>query len=444
MNKLLLFLIAFLSLATGLLAQVEPKAGNWKTWVISSVHNYRLPPPPDKKATRAELKELLNIQSKQDAQAIEQVHYWNAGSPGYRWQELASKLSKGNIPPFRTLALLHAAIYDATVAAWDNMYFYNRPRPTTVINQVRSYIPTPASPSYPCEHAVAAGAATGILSYLFPQQADSLHKLALQAAESRIVAGVQYPSDVKAGLELGRKVAQQVIEKAKTDGSAEPWKGSTPTQVGLWSGTNPVGASWGSWKPWVLDSANQFRPAPPPDFGRDMEELRQFKPTPQSAARYYQYAFVDTWSNITNQKLFEYNLVTNPPRAARVYALKSIAFYDAILACWEAKYFYWGIRPYQYDTTFTKVLGRPPFPGYPSGHATTSSAVATVVTYLFPAEKAYFQQVAQECAESRFEGGLHFRTDNEVGLELGRKVGQAVVQRAKLDSADGPPRLVKK
>jgi hypothetical protein len=57
-------------------------------------------------------------------------------------------------------------------------------------------------------------------------------------------------------------------------------------------------------------------------------------------------------------------------------------------------------------------------------------------SYFFPAEEAYFQKKAKDAAESRFQGGIHFRTDNEVGLELGRKVANAMIQKLKGDGVD--------
>ena len=83
--------------------------------------------------------------------------------------------------------------------------------------------------------------------------------------------------------------------------------------------------------------------------------------------------------------------------------------YDGLVACWDAKYAYWGTRPDQYDTTYRPVLmNTPPFPGYPSGHAAGAGVSATLLTYFFPAEKNFFWQRAKEAAESRFEGGIHF------------------------------------
>jgi hypothetical protein len=58
------------------------------------------------------------------------------------------------------------------------------------------------------------------------------------------------------------------------------------------------------------------------------------------------------------------------------------------------------------------------------------------MAYLFPAEADEFRRLARECAESRFEGGIHFRTDNEVGLTMGEKIGNAVIAKIKNDGAD--------
>jgi hypothetical protein len=57
-------------------------------------------------------------------------------------------------------------------------------------------------------------------------------------------------------------------------------------------------------------------------------------------------------------------------------------------------------------------------------------------SYFFSADKAYFQKKAKDAAESRFQAGIHFRTDNEVGLELGRKVAAVLIQKLKSDGAD--------
>jgi len=82
------------------------------------------------------------------------------------------------------------------------------------------------------------------------------------------------------------------------------------------------------------------------------------------------------------------------------------------------------------------LVPTPPFPGYPSGHATMSGMIEVLYSYLFPTDRAIFQKVAKDGAESRFQAGIHFRTDNEAGLELGRKVAAAVIKKVKNDGAD--------
>ncbi len=424
-------LFAFLFLLSSICsAQTAPDAGNYKTWVIKQGNDYRVPKPPNAAETKKEIEQLLQLQKQEGASSAAGSTYWNAVPPGYRWGQLVSKLSAGKTPPFRNYALLHVAIYDATIAAWNNKYYYKRSRPSAVSKQIKSS-PAAVILSYPCESSAAAGAASVVLSYIFPQKADSIKQLAQAALKARLLSGQQFPSDVNAGFELGKKVGEAVVARAKQDNSDMKWQDSIPHKSGLWNGTEPVGATVGKWKTWTLDSTSQFRPAAPPDFSKDMQELKSYTPTIPAKARAFFYASHDVWTEITDKKILEYGLQNNPREAARVYALKSIAGYDAYVACWEAKYKYWGIRPYQYDTTYHQLLNQPPFPGYPSGHATVSSAIATVLSYLFPAEASYFSTIAKECAESRFEGGIHFRTDNEVGLAMGKKVGEFIIQKAK-------------
>jgi hypothetical protein len=166
-----------------------------------------------------------------------------------------------------------------------------------------------------------------------------------------------------------------------------------------------------------------------------MDELRKFKPTFRSTANAFYYASAP--DDVLGKKIFEYNLHLNTPRNARLYAITAVAIYDGFVACWDAKYAYWATRPDQYDTTFHPVLFyTPPIPGYPSGHAMMGGLFEVVYSYFFPAEKAYFVKRAKDGAESRFQGGIHFRSDNEAGLELGRKIGAAVVKKAMSDGAD--------
>ena len=246
---------------------VEPRAGSWKTWVIASGAEYRVPPPPDSAATAMELGKLAEMAAVRDRTVLDRIAFWNTGSPSYRWSEIAiaEHLKKG-LPwaiAARDLALMHIAIYDGTVAAWDSKYAYNRPHPSSLKADLVTAVPNPPSPSYPAEHAVAAGAASEVLAYVFPDRAGYFREQAEAAARSRAEAGVNYPSDIEAGLALGKRVAALVIEHGKADGTDAKWTGSVPTGPCTWKGSNPILPMNGTWKPWVLASQNEFRPGPP-------------------------------------------------------------------------------------------------------------------------------------------------------------------------------------
>jgi membrane-associated phospholipid phosphatase len=452
---------------------LELRASRWKTWVLTSPSQLRPPAPPRQAATRVEVNELIELAEQRDSAALDRIAYWDSGAPGYRWNELAigHGVKKGVLlRAYRMMALLNVAIYDATVAAWDAKFAYNRPRPSAVKggnprDRLTTVIPDPHSPSYPCEHSVAAGAASTVLAYLFPEDAAMFAAKAEEAAHSRLLAGVQHRSDVVAGLALGRAVGALVVTRATADGSDAPWTGTVPVGPGLWHG-NPAEPNMGTWKTWVLPSGSALRPGPPPahDSTQRAAEIAEVKnyvrdafratelnfwpedpngrPTPDSgpfssnqAVFYYAPLLHILWTMELNQKLAEYRLDTNPPRAARAYALVSVAGYDATVACWEAKFHYWTARPDQFDPTITTILPTYPMPDYPSGHATGLAATAATLAYLFPREAAFFHSRAAENAASRLWAGIHFRSACDTGMALGRAVAQRMIERAQQDGA---------
>src|SRR5262249_21209453 len=199
--------------------------------------------------------------------ALDLIAYWDTGAPSYRWNEIAvSEALRSNLPvnfASRVLAMLHVAMHDAIIATWDSKYAYNRRHPSEVDATLSTVLSNSRSPSYPAEHAAAAGAAAAVLSYLFPDRAPLFAKHAEEATRSRLLAGVSYPSDIAAGLEIGHRVVAKVIERGKADGSDAKWTGSVPVGPGKWTGTNPILPMAATWKPWVLASPGEFRPAPP-------------------------------------------------------------------------------------------------------------------------------------------------------------------------------------
>lgn len=428
-------------------AQIEPNAGTWKTWVLKSGNELRPAAPPNDAATKKELADMQALTAKRDAKALNQIAYWDAGSPNYRWEQIALEPYRTGPPgpAGRPMALLNVALYDAMVAAWDAKYAYNRKHPSELDPALATVLPNPASPSYPDAHAVAAGAASAILGYTRPDDAKKYEALAQEAAQSRVLAGVSFPSDVKAGLDLGRAVAARVIERAKNDGSNAKYTGTPPKGDGVWSGDPMIGVVQGTWKPWVLKSGDQFRPPPPPAYDSEekLAEIAEMKAItrtfPITEKALYWHTFdgaYPVWYDWASDRIFEHKLDSNPPRAARIYALMAVAPYDAVIACFDAKYAYWAARPDMVDKTVKTLFPNPSHPSYPAAHGCNTAATAHVLAYLFPNEGKAVEAMADEAGMSRVWAGIHFPSDVEAGLALGRAVADAVIERAKSDGAD--------
>ena len=88
------------------------------------------------------------------------------------------------------------------------------------------------------------------------------------------------------------------------------------------------------------------------------------------------------------------------------------------------------------DPGIKTLTGLPNFPSYISGHSTFSGAAATILGYLVPERAAAYTQMANDASKSRLVGGLHYRSDCEIGLKVGNSVGQYAISKAKLDGAD--------
>ena len=99
---------------------------------------------------------------------------------------------------------MNIAIYDATILAWKEKVKYKRERRCALqILHIETVVNAPLTYSYPCEHSVTAAAAATVLAYFFPEKADSILQLARAASQSRIDAGVQFPSDARGRMETG-------------------------------------------------------------------------------------------------------------------------------------------------------------------------------------------------------------------------------------------------
>ena len=348
--------------------------------------------------------------------------------------------------PHRVYTYVALAMYDATIATWESKYFYNRRRPSELDHKLPTALPVPNSPSYPSEHAASAQAAATLLAYFLPAEAQSFQTMADQAGWSRVLAGLQYPSDYHAGRALGRRIAEQVIEKAKADGSDAVWTGTVPTGDCKWigGGIAPVGVTAANWSPLLLNSPNEFRPMPPPACNSpqvvaETDSVRTFPRTfvTNYKAFYWQspeglgtwpYRYADKW-------IFEDRLDQNPPRVARIYALIAAVLFDAFIASQDGKFTYWYIRPHQLDPRIVPLFPVPHHPSYPSNHSTFSAARSEILAYLFPAHADFIRALGKEGGDSRIWAGIHYPMDNVAGVQLGKSVAQVFISWAQSDGS---------
>jgi hypothetical protein len=248
-----------------------------------------------------------------------------------------------------------------------------------------------------------------------------------------------------------------------------------PTPPAYMDGIEP---HWNKIRPFILDSASQFKPAPPPafsleknsDFYKELMEVydtsKRIEAEGDESQEIQMAQFWDCnpyvsvtrghlmfatkkitpgahWMGITkiacNKAQFDFR------QTVSAYTHTSLAIFDAFISCWDEKYRSNLIRPEtlinQYiDENWKPVLQTPPFPEYTSGHSVVSGAASTVLTEIFGPDFSFdddtevpyglpirsyksFEQAAQEAAISRMYGGIHYRAAIEVGLQQGISIG---------------------
>lgn len=260
-----------------------------------------------------------------------------------------------------------------------------------------------------------------------------------------------------------------------------------PTPPAYMNGLEP---HWSKIRPFAIDSADQFKPAPPPDFSMEedskfyqevMEVYEVRKSMIGKGDKSDEIAIAQFWDcnpyvSVTRGHLMFATKKITPGAhwigitkiAARksdadfaktvyAYTKTSIAIADGFISCWDEKYRSNLIRPEtvinEYiDDSWEPVLQTPPFPEYTSGHSVVSGAAATALTDIFgdnfafddDTEVAYglpvrsftsFNQASDEAALSRMYGGIHYRAAIEVGIKQGRSLGKYIVD--KLDMTKG-------
>jgi PAP2 superfamily len=282
------------------------------------------------------------------------------------------------------------------------------------------------------------GAAAEVLGYLFPDRAASFEQRAAELGRS----GAQ--------LRRGRAIGAHVVERARRDNSGAAYDGTRLFGIGFWTEppgvAGPLEPAAGQWVPWNIASDSAYRPPPPPtpddpDYAEEVMEVYEtsLELTPEQrriALFWADGAGTETppghWNRIAIELVEAARLSYR--KAARTFALVNTAQADAFIAAWDAKFVYWCERPNQairrtVDPDWSPLIPTPPFPGYVSGHSTTSGAASTVLGAIFPRRSGDLAAMAEEAAISRLYGGIHFRFDNDAGLVLGRRTGQAALAR---------------
>jgi hypothetical protein len=239
---------------------------------------------------------------------------------------------------------------------------------------------------------------------------------------------------------------------------------------------------WNKIRPFVIDSANQFIPTPPPPFS--MEEGSEFykevkevydisMEITQKGDASEEIAIAQFWDcnpyvSVTRGHLMFATKKISPGahwigivkiaakktnsdfnKTVYAYTKTSMAIADAFISCWDEKYRSNLIRPEtlineHIDENWKPVLQTPPFPEYTSGHSVVSGAAATALTDIFGDNFTFeddtetefglpvrsfnsFNEAADEAAISRMYGGIHYRKAVAVGVKQGRDLGKYVL-----------------
>jgi membrane-associated phospholipid phosphatase len=361
------------------------------------------------------------------------------------------------IHPTRSFAILHVAIYDAVVS---------------VTHRGEPYLYSLNAPSGARADAAAAQAGHDALVALYPAWKSALdQQLADELAT--ITAG---PAKSQ-GIEVGRLSAALAVAARANDGSnATQPVIPVGTQPGQYrpappAFTPPVFTQWPGVTPFVLQSADQFRSAPPPPvtstaYAQAIDEVKslgQKTSTTRTAdqtviAKFWPGPIWVTWNEIAETSALSHH--ASLATTAQLFALLNLSFADTTIAFYDSKYHYLVWRPITAireggsgtpamagDPTWTPLLGTAPDPSYPGAHSAVSSAGAAILARYFgdhnnisvtsdvlPGVVRNFDSysaAATEAGLSRIYGGVHTRIDHVAGVEMGNAVAGFVLAESR-------------
>jgi len=361
------------------------------------------------------------------------------------------------IHPTRSFALMHAAIYDSVNA---------------IARTHEPYLVRLAGvPRHASEEAASAAAAHEVLAALYPAFHAALGD-ELQQSLAQIPDG----KDKVEGILIGQTVADRILALRSNDGAnAQPVPYVFGSAPGDYQSTppnfppQPQFTHWSQVVPFALDSANQFRPGPPPalisgTYSEALNEIKSLGITNSTTATadealtgiFWNGAIQNYWNEIAQTAALGHNL--NIEQSARLFALLNLSLADGVIAFYDAKYTYNFWRPVtairaadidnnpdtMADPNWLPEAGKTaPDPSYPGAHAVLSAAGAEILISFFeqddfefsvtsevlPGVKRSFTSLsaaAEEATLSRIFAGQHFRFDLAAGQRLGRQVADFV------------------
>jgi membrane-associated phospholipid phosphatase len=299
--------------------------------------------------------------------------------------------------------------------------------------------------------AAIARASADVLSGLYPDPAAAALISAELDRDERLSNGRSLPNvGSPIGDAIGADVARAVLARAATDGSADANCPVTPPlpPTEFWHddavppNPQPLLPCFGKVRTWLGLDLEEFRAGPPPAFGSPaflagVAEVRQVSDTRTAEQTAIATKWLDganTFSISGRWNLIASDLVTREhmtaAQAARLFAVLNMAMMDAHVACWDRKYVYWEIRPWQVDPMITTIGGKPHHPANPSGHSCAGGAGSGVLGGWFPAKRDSLFALGTEDGFSTMLAGVHYRFDVETGLRIGHAIaGRALAIR---------------
>ncbi len=374
------------------------------------------------------------------------------------WNEiLEGVLPASGLSPPRHYAMLHIAMFDAI---------------NSIERSHRPYRLKVHASRGACPEVAAAQAARDILTAQFPA-GQTTYDAALRARIARVS-----PGEAAQAVRIGKAVAAAILRWRQDDG----WAVAPPPYVlppfpGAYQSAATAGfRQFQYMKPFALITNTQYLPPPPPtltsaDYAEDFEEVKQVGSeaspvrTPEQTQLAQSFASVTSrtvhwalWNHVARDTARSAGL--SLIETARAYALLNVSIHDGLQTSHTSKFIYGFWRPLTAiqradddmndlttaDPSWKSLLTTPAYPSHAGNQACVGASAARALALIHGTDQiaftakwvgsgtnpdvsrnyASFTQMAQDQADSRIYGGIHFRFENEASQEACPKVAEWV------------------